>query len=172
MVGLVNNGGLSQFPPYLTELHGPEIAATIISVYSASGIAGKLLLGNINDRFGVIKSTMYVCSMLVITYFTMLFAENIIAVFIMGGFFGFGTAIGSVMPPLITSAIYSNEQYSDAYGYVNSGMTLGMTLASLFTAGIADFTGSYTYSWITLMILAVVVAVLWISAYKNAQKYI
>ena len=51
-------------------------------------------------------------------------------------------------------------------------MTLGMTLASLFTAGIADFTGSYTYSWITLMILAVVVAVLWISAYKNAQKYI
>lgn len=172
LIGLVNNGGLSQFPPVLTELHGPTIAATIISVYSASGIVGKLLLGNITDRFGIIKSVIYACTMLVITYITMLFAENIIAVFILGGFFGLGNAIGTVLPPLITSAIYSTEQYSDAYGYVNSGMTLGMTFASLFTAGIADFSGSYTYAWIVLMLLAVVVAVLWTSAYKNAQKYI
>lgn len=171
LVGLVNNGGLAQFPPYLTELHGAGIAATIISVYSASGIVGKLLIGNINDRFGVVKTTLYACTMLVITYFTMLFAENIIAVFIMGGFFGLGNAIGSVMPPLITSAIFSNEQYSEAYGYVNSAMTLGMTFASLFTAGIADFTGSYNYAWIVLMLLAVVVAILWTSAYKNSQKY-
>jgi len=172
LVGLVNNGGLAQFPPVLTDLHGPEIAATIISVYSATGIVGKLVLGNVNDRFGIIISTLYACTMLVLTYLIMMFAGNIIAAFIMAVFFGMGNAIGTVLIPLVTSAIYSSEQYSEAYGYVNSGMQLGMTIGSLFAAGIADLTGSYLYSWGILLVFAVFIAVLWVSSYRNAQKYI
>lgn len=80
--------------------------------------------------------------------------------------------MGEVMPPLITSAIYSTEDFPKAYGYVQSGMQLGMTIGSLFAAGIAGLTGSYTYSWIKLMVLAVFIGVLWVGAYKNAQKYI
>lgn len=172
LVGLVNNGGLAQFPPVLTELHGSEVAATIISVYSATGIVGKLILGNINDRFGIVISTIYACTMLILTYLIMMFAGNIIAAFIMAVFFGMGNAIGTVLLPLVTSAIYSSDQYSDAYGYVNSGMQLGMTVGSLFGAGIADLTGSYLYSWGILLIFAVSIAVLWVNSYNNAQKYI
>lgn len=172
LIGIVNNGGLAQFPPVLTNLHGAETAATIISVYSGVGIIGKLVLGNISDRFGIIISTIYACTLLVITYAVMIFAGNIIAAFTMAVFFGFGNAIGTILPPLITSAIYSSNQFSKAYGYVNSGMTLGMTLGSIFTAGIADFTGSYTYSWIVLAILSTMSAILWIGSYNNAQKYI
>ena len=172
LIGLVNNGGLAQFPPVLTEMHGPTIAATIISVYSGVGIAGKLILGNISDRKGVVAGTLHAVTMLVLTYLSMLFSGNIVFAFVMAGFFGMGNAIGTLMPPLITSAIYSTEDFPIAYGYVQSGMQLGMTIGSLFAAGIADLTGSYTYSWITLMILAVFIGVLWVSAYKNAQKYI
>lgn len=37
-------------------MHGPALQATIISLYSLVGIFGKLVLGWINDRFGVINS--------------------------------------------------------------------------------------------------------------------
>ena len=37
--GLINTGFLGQFPPALEELHGPVIAATIISLYSLVGIS-------------------------------------------------------------------------------------------------------------------------------------
>lgn len=172
LIGLVNNGGLAQFPPVLTEMHGPTIAATIISVYSGVGIAGKLILGNISDRKGVVAGTLHAVTMLVLTYLSMLFSGNIVFAFVMAGFFGMGNAIGTVMPPLITSAIYSTEDFPKAYGYVQSGMQFGMTVGSLFAAGIADLTGSYNYSWATLMVLAVFIAVLWVSAYKSSQKYI
>jgi MFS family permease len=172
LVGITNNGGLGQFPPVLTNLHGGATAATIISVYSAVGIVGKLVLGHVNDLYGIVKSTLYASFLLVIAYFLMLFSENIIAVFIMAVFFGMGNAIGTVLPPLITSAIYPAEQYSSAYGYVNSGVQLGMTVGSLFAAGIADLTGSYNYSWIAILIVAILVAVFWVGSYKNAKKYI
>lgn len=172
LVGITNNGGLGQFPPVLTNLHGAATAATIISVYSAVGIAGKLILGQISDTKGVIPGIIYACTLLALSYFTMLFSENIIAVYIMAVFFGLGNAIGTVIPPLMTSALYSTEKYSLAYGYVNSGLQLGMTVGSLFTAGIADLTGSYNYSWAILLVLSILLGISWIGSYKNAQKYI
>lgn len=172
LVGIGNNAGLGQFPPVLSNMHGAATAATIISVYSAVGIVGKLVLGQINDLYGIIRSTLFACTLLAISYFLMLFSSNLIIAFIMAVLFGMGNAIGTVLPPLITSAIYSKEQYAKAYGYVMSGVQFGMTVGSLFAAGIADLTGSYNYSWAIIMVLTILTAVSWITAYKNSEKYI
>ena len=102
----------------------------------------------------------------------MLFAENIIVAYSMAVFFGLGNAIGTIIPPLITSAIYPPKQFSTAYGYVNSGGQLGLTIGSLFAAGIADFTGSYNYSWAAAIVASILLAVFWVGSYKNAKKYI
>lgn len=172
IVGVINNGGLGQFPPVLYGIHGPVVGATIISVYSGVGIIGKIVLGNINDRYGTVASTVYSTIMMVLTYFVMLFAGNIVMAFLMAVLFGMGNAVGTVAPPLITSAIYSSKNYPKAYGYVQSGVQLGLTFGSLFAASIADFTGSYNVAWGTLSVLSAILAVAWIGAYRNAQKYI
>lgn len=172
IVGVINNGGLGQFPPVLYGIHGPVVGATIISVYSGVGIIGKIVLGNINDRYGTIVSTIYSAVMMVLTYFVMLFAGNIVMAFLMAVLFGMGNAVGTVAPPLITSAIYSSKNYPKAYGYVQSGVQLGLTFGSLFAASIADFTGSYNVAWGTLSVLSAILAAAWIGAYRNAQKYI
>lgn len=171
LIGLVNNAGLGQFPPVLTEMHDAAFSATIISVYSAVGIIGKLVLGHMNDLHGVVKSIVYATSLLAFSYILMLFSENAFLAVLMAIFFGMGNAVGSVMPPLVTSAIYSPEQYSSAYGYVNSGIQLGMTVGSLLAAGIAELSGSYNVSWILMAILAIVTAVTWIGAIRNSEKY-
>ena len=172
IVGIINNGGLGQFPPVLYGMHGPAVGATIISVYSGVGIIGKIVLGNINDRYGTIVSTIYAAILMALSYFAMMFAGNIVLAFMMAVLFGMGNAVGTVAPPLITSAIYSSENYPKAYGYVQSGVQLGLTFGSLFAAAIADFTGSYNFAWGTLGVLSAVLAVTWIAAYRNAQKYI
>lgn len=172
LVGIVNNGGLGQFPPFLSNLHGGALAATIISIYSAVGIVGKLVLGQLTDLHGIVKSIIYASLLLVITYSLMLFSENFIIAIVMAVFFGMGNAIGTVTPPLITSAIFPESQYSNAIGYVNSAVQLGMTVGSVFTAAIADFTGSYNYSWIVLAISSAFVIVCWVGAYQNSKKYI
>lgn len=172
LVGLVNNGGLGQFPPVLYTLHGPAVSATVISIYSAVGIIGKLTLGNIHDRYGTVISILYTSILLAITYVLMMFAGNIVLVYVMAVFFGLGNAIGTVSPPLVTSSIYSADNFPQAYGYVQSGIQLGMTFGSLFAAGIADLTGTYTASWAILAIGALFIAVSWIGSYTNSKQYI
>lgn len=168
-VGISNNSGLGQFPPVLASIHGDATAATIISIYSAVGILGKIVLGHINDLHGSIKSTIYATFILALSYFFMLFSEHTIAVVIMATLFGMGNAIGTVLPPLITAEMYNEEDYSIAYGYVNSGVQLGMTVGSLFAAGIADLTGSYNYSWMATLVLCFLIAILWVTAVKQAK---
>lgn len=146
MVGLANNGGLGQFPPVLTDLHGPVRAATIISLYSAVGIVGKITLGNINDRFGTVFSTIYAAVLLTATYLVMTLAANYSMAIVMAVLFGLGNAVGTVAPPLITAAIYAPKDFPKAYGYLQSAVLLGMTVGSLFAAGVADMTGSYNYA--------------------------
>lgn len=172
LVGISNNAGLGQFPPVLSAMHGAARMATVVSVYSAVGIIGKLVLGTINDRFGIVKSTAYACVLMVIAYLLMIFAGSYPIALLMAVFFGMGNAIGTVLPPLITSSIYSTENYAKAYGFVQSGVNLGMALGSLFAASIADFSGSYNYSWITLIVVCAVMGVLWISANYSSQKHL
>ncbi|MER2226211.1 MAG: MFS transporter [Carnobacterium sp.] len=172
LVGLVNNGGLGQFPPVLNSLHGATQGALIISIYSAVGIAGKIILGNINDRYGTVASTIYASVLLVLTYLVMIFAGNFVLAIIMAILFGLGNAIGTVSPPLITSAIYSADDFPKAYGYVQSGVQLGMTVGSLVAASIADFTGTYTVSWIFLAIASALVGLSWVAAYRTSQKHV
>lgn len=170
MVGLANNGGLGQFPPVLADLHGPIRAATLISLYSAVGIVGKITLGNITDRFGTVFSTIYAAVLLTVTYLVMTLAENYSLAIVMAVLFGLGNAVGTVAPPLITAAIYAPEDFSKAYGYLQSALLLGMTAGSLFAAGVADLTGSYNYSWIALAIASAFIGVSWVGAYCSAQK--
>lgn len=169
-VGLANNGGLGQFPPYLQGIHGVTQGALIVTIYSGVGIIGKLALGTINDQVGIIKSTIYAATLLVATYALMIFGGNYIIAVIAAVLFGMGNAIGTVSPPLITSSIYSSENYAQAYGYIQSGVQLGMTFGSLVAAGIADFS-SYSVAWIVLAVISALIAVSWIAAYKNSQKY-
>lgn len=171
-LGIINNGGLGQFPPYLQGLHGAAAGATLISIYSAVGIVGKLLLGTINDKFGIIISTVYAAVLTTIAYILMIFAPNYTIAIIGSVFFGLGNAIGTVSPPLITSAIYSEENYAKGYGYVTSAVNFGLMLGSLVAATIADATGSYTNSWIIIAVISLITGALWVGAFLNSRKFV
>lgn len=172
LVGVISNGGYGQFPPYLQGLHGVATAATLIGIYSAVGSVGKLLLGTINDKFGIIFSTVYATILITLAYVLMIWAGNHTIAILGASFFGLGNAIGTVSPPLITSVIYSEENYAKGYGYVTSGSNLGLMLGSLVAAGIADLTGTYTYSWIALAVFSIATGTLWVSAYISSRKYV
>lgn len=172
LVGIINNGGLGQFPPYLQGLHGAAAGATLISIYSAVGIAGKLILGTINDKFGIVVSTIYATVLSAIAYVLMIGAPTYSIAVLGAVVFGLGNAVGTVSPPLITSAIYSEENYAKGYGYVTSAVNLGLMLGSLVAASIADATGSYTNSWIVLAIISLVTGALWVGAFLNSRKHV
>lgn len=169
--GLINTGSLGHFPPAIEELQGPQVQALIISMYSMIGIFGKLVLGWLNDRFGVVASTAFGCITFALSFIFILFGQNISMLYIMAFLFGLGDAIGTVTPPLITSAIFGAEKYGEAYGIANSFTQIGLSLGALMVAAVHDTSGSYNTAWILLIILTLGAFAGWVGAYAVSRKY-
>lgn len=169
--GIVNSGALGQFPPAMEEMHGAAVQASIISLYSLVGIFGKLLLGWINDRFGVVASSVFGCVTFGLSFVFMLIGNSVGMLYAMAIVFGLGNAIGTVSPPLVVGAIYGAEKYGEAYGIANSATQIGLSIGSLFVAGIYDLAGSYTMAWILLLVLCGATLLSWVAAYGTSRKY-
>lgn len=170
--GLINSGALGQFPPAIQEMHGAEVKATIMSIYSLVGIFGKVILGWINDRFGLVASAGCGCAMFGLSFFFMLAGHDTTMLYVMGVVFGLGIAIGTVTPPLVVSAIFGKEKFGEACGIANSFTQVGFSFGSIMVASIYDVNGTYTPAWILLIVLTVVTIIGWIGSYLISRKYV
>lgn len=91
--------------------------------------------------------------------------------YLMAIVFGLGNAIGTVTPPLITSAIFGTEKYGEAYGIANSATQIGLSLGSLMVAGIYDINHSYQAAWLLLFALTVVTLISWIGSFALSRRF-
>ena len=169
--GLINSGALGQFPPALEELHGVANQAAIISLYSSMGIFGKILLGWINDKFGVVVSCTYGCIMFALAFILILLGKDVNMLYIMAVVFGLGNAIGTVIPPLVTAEVFGTKKYGEAYGMVNSFTQVGLSLGSLMVASLYDLNASYKSAWLILLGLTVVTLIGWLGSYTLSKKF-
>ncbi|WP_373706488.1 MFS transporter, partial [Jeotgalibaca porci] len=170
--GLVNGGGLGQFPRAFSLAHGAVFGGLLISVYSLVGIFGKLLLGWLNDTFGIKVAIIYSAGTLSLVFFFMLFSNQLWAAFVAAILYGSANAIGTVVGPLLVASLYTVENYGDAYGIIQSAQQTGMTFGSITVATLFDRTGSYQPAWLLFLVLAAAVLVLWLPALKLSQKYL
>ena len=170
--GLINAGALGHFPPAMQESHGAAVQAAVISAYSLISIGGKLILGWVNDRFGVVVSTTYACILFGLSFlFILLSAKSVAMLYAMAVVFGLGNAIGTVTPPLLTAEVFGKENYGKAYGIVNSFTQVGLSLGSLAVASVYDSTGTYRFAWVMLLVLTAVTLVSWVGAVLLARRY-
>ena len=168
--GLANGASL-QFPPALQQTLGVERSGSIISIYLLIGVFGKLLLGEIADRFGIYKALIFGSITLSLSFVSMLFIDTSWGPWALAVIFGLGLAMGTVIPPLVTSSIYNREMYGEAYGFVQSGMQIGAAIGPLFVSFIFDRSASYYIAWIVNIVLAILTGVLWYIAHQRAKKY-
>lgn len=168
--GLANGASL-QFPPALQQALGVERSGSIISIYLLIGVFGKLLLGEIADRFGIYKALIFGSITLSLSFVSMLFIDTSWGPWAVAVIFGLGLAMGTVIPPLVTSSIYNREMYGEAYGFVQSGMQIGAAIGPLFVSFIFDRSASYYIAWIVNIVLAILTGVFWYIAHQRAKKY-
>ncbi|MEY8371441.1 MFS transporter [Aerococcaceae bacterium 50-4] len=169
LVGLSNNGGLGQFPPFMQGLHGAQQGAAIISIYSAIGILGKLVLGVVADKFGTIAATIWTSVLLAIAYFLAASTTSYGFAILLAILFGLGNANGTVLTPLIVSAIFPAQHYARVYGLVNQLLFLGMMFGSLIAASIAE-AASYYIAWYVFAGISLLIIAFWGGAYLLAKK--
>ena len=170
--GLINTGSLINFPAAMNRMQSPAVATRVITMYSLISIGGKLILGWINDRFGIIVSSVYGCTFFALSFLCILFAgESALLLYVMGLTFGLGNAIGTVTPPLIVSDIFGKEKYAKAYGIANSFSQVGLSFGGLLVSGIYDYSGSYNAAWLIMFVMTLLTMLFWVSSIVLSRKY-
>lgn len=170
MNGLAN-GATLQFPPALQNSSGLQTASKVVSMYLLLGVFGKLLLGKITDKYGINKAIIFGSVTLALSFVCMLFVGYSWGPWLFAIVFGMGLAMGAVMPPLVTASIFNKEVYGESYGFVTSGVQVGVAIGPLLVPFIFDRTGSYNIAWIINIFFSLLIGVFWLFAVNGAKKY-
>lgn len=169
-LGLITTGSLQQINPYVSDFHGMAFAATIVSMYSILGVFGKLILGWLSDKLGVIKSGNIGYLTIAISFILLLFGENKTLLIIMAIFFSLGNSVASVSLPLFVSHIFGTNNAGVMMGITNSAFQVGMALGGVMTGAVYDITGSYKLAWIGLTIIALISMICITLSYTISRK--
>lgn len=146
-------GAALQLPAYLVDIgYSSATAAKAASAYMIVGILGKLLLGQVVDKFGEKIATVYICGVGVLSFVFFIFAKNPAALVIMVIAYGLGSGITSVMPALLTSKIFGNRDYGPIYGVVMSINRFGGVIGTVLVSALFDLTKSYAIIWPTCVV--------------------
>ena len=133
-------------PSYVSSLaFGVFVASTVSSAIMIGQMAGKLLLGYINDvnvKLGVVTAVS--CGIIGVSVMTFLGGTGIVFLYIGGFFYGVFFAGATVTTSLMTRGIFGSKDYSRVFSVVSTVATLSSAFTSAIWGAIINVTGSYT----------------------------
>lgn len=141
--------------------------ATGVSAIMVGGIAGKLALGWLHDRRGVLLTTL-VCAVLGVAGPLIVVAGGgAVVPFLLGCLvFGGGYAGLVVVPPLMVRHLFGAADYARLYSFVTVALGLFSAAAPVAYARIHDVTGSFTGAWLASALAFVLMAALAVVAVR------
>lgn len=171
---------LQQAPSHAARIGlDPTVGAMGVSAIMIGGIAFKLLLGMLNDRYSTLVAAVTSASLGIVGAVTIVAAGNNAAAFLFGCvIFGGGYAGLVVIPPLTVRYFFGSEGYGRIYSYVTFALGAFSALGPVFYSWISDRTGNFMLAWASCIGFYVLIAVLivasnrMLASAKKAEKRI
>lgn len=149
-----------------------SFGATLLSVIYLVNIFAKIIIGVLNDKFGVrlALSTAYASFFAAILF--ILIGKSTAMGYGFAMFYGIAFALLVIPMPLIIPLLFGTKDYSTIMGvltaFATAGSAIGMPISSLSY----DLTGSYTYAFIGLAVAMVVSYISFIASLKAKPDFV
>lgn len=169
------NTTFQQHLPGFASSVGMSAAAigTMTSCVMIGNIAGKLILGFLNDKMGE-KGAMTIASLVVALSFILLIVSNgnVIIAFTSAFCFGFIMAMSAVLVPIIVRKVFGSRDYSAIFSYISMGTSLIGSLGISLIGFMYDGFGSYIPSFYIGIAACVIIIVALFAGMKASKKLI
>lgn len=161
-----------QIPTYAAQSSlGADAGAMAVSIVMVGGIVGKLLLGWMSDHVGIRQAARVALGCGGLGIALVFIAGGTQWLFYAGmGVFGFGYAALTVVVPLLVRGAFGLRDYPKIYSWVSTVIFLATSLSFIVYGRISDLTGSFTASFILVIVLYVIGFVVVGPALKSAQS--
>ncbi|MEW9673322.1 MFS transporter [Ammoniphilus sp. 3BR4] len=172
IAGIVVNSMIINLVPYLTDLGTPaQTAAFLLSLASAAVIVGKLLVGRLFDRLGLVTALFIICAGSLVSFVFLMKGNLLIPGILFTVFSALGATAVSVTPAYLTGVLYGEKEFSAKYGTISLFNSLGAAITPIVTGLIYNINHSYGLLINTLMVLAIVEFGLFLLAIKTKPKF-
>ncbi len=149
--------------------HTAMFAGLVYAVVVLSQAPGKVLVGWIHDKFGVVWGSAYGLILGAVFFVFLLMAGQPAMAMIMGIAFGMRNAISSVMPPYMTAYIVGRRDYTKIFAIISIISGAACTLGPLFGGFLYDKTGSFNLAWIIFGVMFVIVFFISIITFRAGE---
>ncbi len=162
LIGMINLGVQSHIPSHLTDRGlDSTFATSMVTLYMAVLVVGKLILGAVFDETGPTKGMIYSSSVFVLAMVAMIAAKVPVLAICFAVLFGLCNATATVANPYVTSYIVGTREYATIYSVINLFFSVGMAVGTPLSAAIFDSTGTYNpafgaYAVISLFLIVTV----------------
>lgn len=164
-------GVLQNLSGHITNLGiDPASAAMAISVITFTLIFSKIVLGMINDKFGVSAATIISFALLAAGCALFAFANDFTMVLVSAVVYGLGASCLTVMAPLITGKMFGQRDYSSIYSVIGSLASLGLAIGVPLIALNYDVAGNYVVALLVCAVIMVISIFLVLYALAASKK--
>ncbi|TAL36210.1 MAG: MFS transporter [Spirochaetes bacterium] len=169
-IAVANMGVLHHIVPYLTDIGvDAGTAASLMSLHMAVLVAGKLVMGDLSDRLGLMRSLLLCIAGLTVSIGLLFGAAMFWIAVLFNVLFGFAISVRTVLPPLMTAACLGPRHFGVIYGFLNVFTTLGTAIGVPLSGYIHDFTKNYHAAFALYIALGVLAAVFGVLALRGAK---
>ncbi len=156
IVGVQNN-----VPIFLQDMgHTATFASTIMAVYMGVLVLGKMLLGQILDRFGAKAGIAFSIVMFTAASAALINGRSPVFAVVFALMLAMATPVSTVYPSYVTGHLFGSLDYGPIYGIQAVFLSLGMAFAMPITGTAFEKTGSLVPVWYFFIIIALILLVL------------
>ena len=170
--GIVVNSMLINLAPYLAEIGTTaKTAALLLSLGSGLVIVGKLLVGRLFDKLGLITTLLIISAGSLVSFLFLMKANIVLPAILFTIFSGIGSTAVTVTPAYLTGALFGENEYGSKYGVAAIFISLGAAITPIVSGAIYNMNHSYGLLLNVLMVLAIVQFGLFFIAVKTKPKF-
>lgn len=157
---------------HVTGGHSTIWAGNVWAAYLAIVIVAKISLGAIYDRWGMRAGTILGTVASFIAAIGLCFPATdwgpVVAII----FFGFGTCMGTVAPPMMTVKEYGKKDLGTVTGIVTAFEMFGAAVGAVVSGILFDSFFSFVPAWIMVMAATVIMGIALLASIKSARKLV
>lgn len=152
--------------------HSAVWAASVWSFYLGCVIVFKISLGAIYDRWGMRVGTILGTIASLAAAVALCFPQTDAGPILASLFFGFGTCMGTVAPPIMTVKEFGKKDLGTVTGIVTAFEMLGAAVGSVLSGVLFDAYLTFIPAWIMVMVATVLMAIFLLASIKAARSLV
>ncbi len=166
------HGGIDQHMPGYIQSIGftASFAAIIVSAESVGSVIDKLVMGWLNDKIGVRRTTLIELALIAIGIVGFLYFRNPVFLVLSTVLFGIQDSLMSVSLPLLIRDIFGSRNYTQIHAWIRTGVGLFGSFSGVLVGAVYDTTGTFVPAFAGLVITCFVAMGCIVLAYAKRKK--